>query len=388
MTVESSSNSVGSTMVEVAEEDLCVVLARAIGSKVEKQCSDLAGQGKDAEVCDALVGAIKDFMSKSAEGDAGNGASILAHAIAKLPQAKRDALASKFVTEVSSAANEDVALSALCRAYNTFPPHSKARLATLMSILEFAAKSGKTPNVASALKGKTELIKTEHGLSGGSYRDFLFALSGLYPGPCEESFEALNAYLASFGTGSELNQISKDKNATKVANRLVSELMRTPQHFKCDFVVALKVLGGKAHECVKILVDGSVKDMKKFCKASSAFLKELGTTEAQCVGKVRLLALAAIGAEAQKGRGGDEISYASVTEALDVSAEEVEPWLVRGIGLGILEGRMDQLHQVFKVQKTAHKTFGDDEWATLRDRLGSMHANIAGVQEKIRVTSK
>ena len=122
-----------------------------------------------------------------------------------------------------------------------------------------------------------------------------------------------------------------------------------------------------------------------------AFARRLRATQELARAKeqeLTALVLRGIGAEAQKGRGGDEISYASVTEALDVSAEEVEPWLVRGIGLGILEGRMDQLHQVFKVQKTAHKTFGDDEWATLRDRLGSMHANIAGVQEKIRVTSK
>ena len=84
----------------------------------------------------------------------------------------------------------------------------------------------------------------------------------------------------------------------------------------------------------------------------------------------------------------NEIPYGEIQSSLDIAAEEVEPFLIKAIGLKILEGRMDQLHQVFKVQKTAHQVFGNQEWGTLKEKLGAMGANLADVQEKLMTTRK
>mmetsp|Transcript_11531 Transcript_11531/g.31993 ORF Transcript_11531/g.31993 Transcript_11531/m.31993 type:complete len:201 (+) Transcript_11531:647-1249(+) len=195
-------------------------------------------------------------------------------------------------------------------------------------------------------------------------------------------------YLTSFG--GDAAAIKRDASAPKVAKRAVSELLATPDHFKCDFADAVAAIAGvdsslgKVNSLMQLLVKGDVKEAKKFCAgAGKSTLKELGVTEEQCIDKVRLLALAAIGVESQKRQGG-EVSYSDVRTSLEIGEGEVEPWLIKAIGLKILEGRMDQLHQVFKVQKVVHQTFSNLEWDSLKDRLSGMHSSMCDVQTKLK----
>jgi len=274
------------------------------------------------------------------------------------------------------------------RAYNTFPPHSRARYSTLLSTLAYAAETQRTSGVAAALKGKVEVVKREHKLEGDDLRAFLLALSGVHASASKESFGILMEYLTSFG--GDAAAIKRDASAPKVAKRAVSELLATPDHFKCDFADAVAAIAGvdsslgKVNSLMQLLVKGDVKEAKKFCAgAGKSTLKELGVTEEQCIDKVRLLALAAIGVESQKRQGG-EVSYSDVRTSLEIGEGEVEPWLIKAIGLKILEGRMDQLHQVFKVQKVVHQTFSNLEWDSLKDRLSGMHSSMCDVQTKLK----
>ena len=407
MTVVSPDNkrqaAVGSTMVEVSDEDLCLVLARAIGAvdpgkeSLEKECESLASAGKTIEVISALIGAATEtFVKKAEAGDAESGMSILAHTIAKLPQKNCDDLASKFVTAATSASTSEGAsdetvemtLAILARAYNAFPPSSKARFDTLVSTLEFAAKTKKTATLCATLKGKTDAIKKEFALEGEALRTFLYALSNVHTKAGKDSYGVLTAYLTSYGPG----EITSDARAPEIARRALTELVITPDLFKCDFWSYAKDLAGvksfaKVADLLSIVVGCDVKRAKSFCASGASTLSDLGVTEAAVVEKVQILALAKKGAEAQT-KMENEIPYGEIQSSLDIAAEEVEPFLIKAIGLKILEGRMDQLHQVFKVQKTAHQVFGNQEWGTLKEKLGAMGANLADVQEKLMTTRK
>ncbi len=392
MTVEEGATTTmgagGATMVETTEDNLCVVLARAAAAADDSlkalvgKVEQLTSQGKAADALAALVEASRKFMAKMAAGEAESAMAIIAHGIAKLPAGECGKLAKKFVeaaTAVGSSGADALALSVLVRAYNAFPVRSAARLDTLVATLNFAASVGKTESLAAALKGKHEAISQEYGLRGAALRTFLLALSKLHAKPSRESFGLLTAYLQSFA-GEDASAVKKDKEAESVAKRAAAELVSCPELFKCDFFAAIGGLSGsKVHGLMAALVESDVAKMRAFCSGNKAFLSELSLSEEQCMDKVRLLALATMGAQNARR----SMSYKDVVSSLDISESDVELWLIKAIGLKLLEGRMDQLHQVFNVQKTAHKTFGGDEWASLERKLGNIHENVAGVQTKL-----
>mmetsp|Transcript_6600 Transcript_6600/g.12070 ORF Transcript_6600/g.12070 Transcript_6600/m.12070 type:complete len:403 (+) Transcript_6600:35-1243(+) len=386
----------GTTMVEVSNEDLCLVLARAIGTcdpakvDLEKSLELLVAQGKATEVVTALLDSVQALLSKASPSDAESGMSILAHAIAKLPEENCEAFASKFVSAATAASTSedqtDLTLAVLVRAYNTFPPSSKARFNTLVACLDFAVSKKKTHGLASALKGSSEVIKKEFKLEGDDFRVFLLALSKVYAKGGKDTYDILTQYLMTFAPAGG-KDIKTDPNATDIAKRAVVELIKCPQLFKCDFFEAVKGLEGlssfgKVFELTKAVVESDVKKLDAFCGSNKTVLSDLGVTAEQCIDKVRLLALASMGAAAQSKAG--EILYSDVKASLDIPEDEVELWLIKAIGLKILDGRMDQLHQTFKVQKTAYKAFGGLEWSTLNDKLGKMDANISNVQTKLK----
>jgi translation initiation factor 3 subunit M len=70
---------------------------------------------------------------------------------------------------------------------------------------------------------------------------------------------------------------------------------------------------------------------------------------------------------ASKGSG--EITYAVVREALKITDDEVEYWIVRAIGLKLLEAKMDQLRQVVIISRCIERVFGLAQW---RDLLGKL----------------
>jgi translation initiation factor 3 subunit M len=380
-------------MVEVSDEDLILAVAKAMG--LEKQCEKLAGEEKTSELLSTLASAAGDFVAKAASaGDAESGLSILAHNIAKLPTKQCEDLASKFVSSATSASTskaksatdelKDLTIAVLMRAYNAFPPKSAARFNTLISALKYAASAKRTGELAAALKGKVQLIKNEYALEGDSFRVFLLALSNLSAEPGTDSYSILTEYLASFSPPSA---VTSDANAPEVAKRAVRDLVSTPGLVQCDFYDTVKHLGtkggfGKVSELIKLVVESDLKKMKAFCGSNKAVLKEVGVTEEQCLDKVSLLVLASMGAQAQTTNG--EISYADIRANLNIPEEEVEIWLIKAIGLKVLEGRMDQFNQHLKVQKTAYKSFGNPEWNTLKNKLGNIHNNVSNVQTKLK----
>jgi translation initiation factor 3 subunit M len=359
---------------------------------LEKQCEKLAGEEKTSELLSYLASAAGDFIvAKAASaGDAESGLSILAHNIAKLPTKACQEVASKFVSSASSSSSsssdelKDLTIAVLMRAYNAFPPKSAARFNTLISALKYAASAKRTGELAAALKGKVQLIKNEYALEGDSFRVFLLALSNLSAEPGTDSYSILTEYLASFSPPSA---VTSDANAPEVAKRAVRDLVSTPELVQCDFYDTVKHLGtkggfGKVSELIKLVVESDLKKMKAFCGSNKAVLKEVGVTEEQCLDKVSLLVLASMGAQAQTTNG--EISYADIRANLNIPEKEVEIWLIKAIGLKVLEGRMDQFNQHLKVQKTAYKSFGNPEWNTLKNKLGNIHNNVSNVQTKLK----
>ena len=80
----------------------------------------------------------------------------------------------------------------------------------------------------------------------------------------------------------------------------------------------------------------------------------------------------------------DSLSYAEVAAGLDVEVGAVEEWIVQAISEDLLEARLDQLEQVVVVQSVSFRTFGDDQWKVLQQRLKEWKDNVKAVVDTLR----
>jgi translation initiation factor 3 subunit M len=108
-------------------------------------------------------------------------------------------------------------------------------------------------------------------------------------------------------------------------------------------------------------------DYTAFAAASAPLLAEHGLEHEACVTKMRLLSLAALGAEA----GAEGVPYALVRETLGIEAGAVEAWVVQAISAKVVEAKMDQVRERVLITKHVHRTFGPAQWEALRVKLQS-----------------
>ena len=90
---------------------------------------------------------------------------------------------------------------------------------------------------------------------------------------------------------------------------------------------------------------------------------------------MRLMSLAALGTESASG----QVTYQQVQDTLQVSAEEVETWIVRAIGANVLEAKMDQVRRVVMITRCLHRVFGAQQWVDLANKLSQWRDAVGTV---------
>ncbi len=68
---------------------------------------------------------------------------------------------------------------------------------------------------------------------------------------------------------------------------------------------------------------------------------------------------------------------------MGISEAEVEPTLVRAIGRGLIEGRLDQLEGAVDVTHSASRTFGKAQWEDLRAQLAEWRERLHAMQDSV-----
>ena len=185
-------------------------------------------------------------------------------------------------------------------------------------------------------------------------------------------------FLATFSAGEKL-----DAKGEEVAKAVVTSFVKaTDMTFRCDLLgsPAVQALEGtKSSGALKLLTTmltgNGVAEFAAFAKSNGAVFKDLGLDEAECLGKMKLLALCALAEKSAEG----EFTYAQVAEALQCGEGEVESWIVRAIGARLVEAKMDQVRGVAVVTRVNHRVFGDDQWKELKTKLASWRENLEAV---------
>merc|ERR1712050_419457 len=89
--------------------------------------------------------------------------------------------------------------------------------------------------------------------------------------------------------------------------------------------------------------------------------------------KIRLLTLATL------AHNRSEMTLAEIATKLEEKEENVEPWVVRAISEGVIDGRIDQLSHKVLVKSAFQRKFGNEEWKFLDTKLSQWIENLENV---------
>ncbi len=118
-----------------------------------------------------------------------------------------------------------------------------------------------------------------------------------------------------------------------------------------------------------------MQDYLAFHKDAADVLAAHKLSHDDCMAKMRLMSLAALGTESASGN----LPYALIRETLQVPTEEVERWIVKAIGAKVLEAKMDQVREVVLITRCLHRVFSTQQWVDLRAKLRAWRDNVASV---------
>jgi len=94
--------------------------------------------------------------------------------------------------------------------------------------------------------------------------------------------------------------------------------------------------------------------------------------------KIRLLSLVSLAATKEA------FSYSEAGEVTGVDKTEVEALVVEGITRGYLDARLDQLNSSVVVRHAEPRTYDQQHWQKLDNRLSKWKLNMVGVIDVIR----
>ena len=192
----------------------------------------------------------------------------------------------------------------------------------------------------------------------------------------EELFSCMIKYLATFendsGAVAEAADIAKETARIFISSPTMlhgdSLAPKGMQHLQSADANALKLLS--------TMLTGSVADYNALVKANGSIVSGLGLDADDCVAKMRMMALAALG---KKG----DASYSEIKEAMQCDDGEVEEWVVRAVGAGVVDAKMDQMKQRVVFTRCTDRVFTGAEWQELSSRITQWRGKIAALQKTL-----
>ncbi|KAH7532741.1 hypothetical protein FEM48_Zijuj04G0054400 [Ziziphus jujuba var. spinosa] len=226
----------------------------------------------------------------------------------------------------------------------------------------------------------------------------------------KDYFKFLTKYLATF-SGEDAYTLSEAKEE---AVHTIVEFVKSPDMFQCD-LLDMPAVGqlekdakyALVYQLLIIFLTQRLDAYLEFHAANSTLLKSLGLVHEDCITKMRLMSLVALGSD-ETG----QIPYSVIKDTLRVSLlnlsasgrvafiswltllgltslaqindDEVEPWVVKAITAKLIDCKLDQMNQLVIVSRSTDRVFGQHQWQSLRTKLATWRGNIANVISTIQ----
>ncbi len=178
----------------------------------------------------------------------------------------------------------------------------------------------------------------------------------------------------------------KSEDAQKIALRALRAALLSPTQY--DFQDLLNVPCVQAlsethpiyFELLTVFAEKDLEDYNEFREEHEGFVEKENLDLEKLQTKMRLLTFASLAARSQTR----EIPYDEIAEALQISKEVVELWIIDVIRAQLVEGRMSQQKKVFLVHRTTYRVFGEKQWRQLGDLVDTWRDTLNKVATTLR----
>jgi len=140
-------------------------------------------------------------------------------------------------------------------------------------------------------------------------------------------------------------------------------------------------LGGDLASLVnllRIICVGKLSDFTAIASQKPAFLTQYNIDADHVEYNMRLMSLCSLGCEKTI------ITYREIAATLAVDEAEVEDWVVDAVGQGLMEAHMDQSTSVVCVSRSAHRSFGMDQWMSVQEKLRHLRSKVSAVLDAVK----
>uniref|UniRef100_A0A7S0A8Y8 Eukaryotic translation initiation factor 3 subunit M n=1 Tax=Pyrodinium bahamense TaxID=73915 RepID=A0A7S0A8Y8_9DINO len=284
----------------------------------------------------------------------------------------------------SSSADQqpELRLRLLMMLYNTFNnPDFPVRYRVFKSIIDYSAKAGLFDQVLPYLEYLDSwMVDWDPYLTIEDKRTLFRDISSYMRALNKrvDAFQHLKRYHQLF-QGEAPGAVSSEP-VMEATIELIKDAVQLPSVIQFDDILAfdtVKALGEtKQADLVKLcttFLSGTVNDLRNFHKQHAKLFDEHGLSLQDAMSKIRLLTLATL------AHGRQELELAEVAVALEESEDKVEPWVVRAISEGFIDGRIDQLNHKVLVKSAFQRKFEREEWAFLDAKLTHWIDNLESV---------
>ncbi|KAK9798952.1 hypothetical protein WJX73_009042 [Symbiochloris irregularis] len=395
-----------SQLVETSEEDSFLATARYIGdlldegqgrtaladtagSQFTKESEALLAEGRYSELLTHFVGNFQLLFAKGQGKDIECCLNLLCHLLLRIDQDKVPAAAEGLAKGISAEVDShaEIRLQALMQLHS-LTPDTASRLQALLTALSYAQRAGLTSSVAITVKARLENWLKELAHRKVDERRLLLAAAELLrstkkkgrPTHPRDAFRVTLRALNTFEGASS----SEAAGVRDVAGLTLVDFARFQDIVQFDLADSPAVTQlkgdsqyGALYTLMGVLLAGDVQGLQSWLSSNAAQLESHSLSRDDLLTKARMCALLRLAHESSV------ITFSQVVEQLHVSEEEVEAWVVKAIGRGLLAARINQTTKQLTVTRAAHTQFQPSDWQTLRPKLALWQEHVKEIMSVV-----
>jgi len=272
-----------------------------------------------------------------------------------------------------SSLSDATRLSGLTALFNIAPQIPSLRCRLLLDVLSFGSSPGTDKAQARLVLGmvrpNVDAWVSKWQLSTEDQKSIYLSIAQVE----RNAGSPTHAVLAAVVRGMEVDQQScpSDVAHLESAARLY---LADATHFECDLVAlpAFEQLAKPGSLCglLKDVVHGDVARVQAGVSTSAA--AAAAVSQDALVEKTRLCALLSCAEQAR----GSPVQYAEVARVVGLPLDAVETFIVKAVGKGIVEAKMDQMAETVSVSRWTQRVFDKQSWGPVKAQLAMWSDNL------------
>ncbi|PFX32053.1 eukaryotic translation initiation factor 3 subunit M-like [Stylophora pistillata] len=183
----------------------------------------------------------------------------------------------------------------------------------------------------------------------------------------------------------ELLRTYTDENASEVkddAKNCIVSLLGRPNVLIMDFLLTLPPVaalqGEPIYKLLTIFVSGKLADYMEFYEKNKDFVDSCGLTHEKNLHKMRVLTFMSLG-EAKS-----EVHFDDLCKELNISVDDIEEFIIEALRSKLVRTRIDQVNKKVIISSATHRTFGNNQWQELRNRLEEWRQSLQSVGTSLK----